>query len=64
MQQAEDNLREHALARPELIWKARLRTRDLLRIMNCVQCNVCRLHGKVGALGVSVAMQILLGDEG
>ena len=28
------------------------------------QCNVCRLHGKVGALGMSVAMSVLLGDEG
>jgi len=62
--QAQDNLRDHVASNPMSLWKARLRTRDLLRIMNCVQCNVCRLHGKVGALGLSVAMSILLGDEG
>jgi hypothetical protein len=40
------------------VWKARLRTRDLLGIMNCVQCNVCRLHGKVASLGLGVAFQV------
>ena len=49
---------------PTQIWKARLRTRDLLRVMNCVQCNVCRLHGKVAALGLATGLQILLGTEG
>ena len=47
-----------------MVWKVRLRTRDLLRIMNCVQCNLCRLHGKVAALGVSSALQVLLGTRG
>lgn len=40
------------------VWKARLRTRDLLGVMNCVQCNRCRLHGKVASLGIGVALQV------
>lgn len=43
----------------EALWEARMRTRDLLRIMNCVQCNKCRLHGKIATMGVSTALQIL-----
>jgi len=39
------------------IGAARRRTRDLFRIMNCVQCNKCRLHGKISALGLSAAFQ-------
>ena len=46
------------------MWKVRLRTRDLLRIMNCVQCNLCRLHGKVLAMGIASALNVLLGDDG
>ena len=42
----------------------RLRTRDLLGVMNCVQCNVCRLHGKVKVLGLSAALNVLLGFSG
>lgn len=38
-----------------------MRTRELFRIMNCVQCNKCRLHGKVSVLGLSTAFQILVG---
>lgn len=63
---AESNLRRHATEEgaASRLWQARLRTRDLMRIMDCVQCNVCRLHGKVGSLGVATAMQVLLGAEG
>uniref|UniRef100_A0A7S3FF16 Uncharacterized protein n=1 Tax=Haptolina ericina TaxID=156174 RepID=A0A7S3FF16_9EUKA len=43
--QAAANIREQTDA--GLAWQARLRTRDLLRIMNCVQCSLCKLHGKV-----------------
>lgn len=46
------------------LWEARMRTRELLRIMNCVQCNKCRLHGKIAALGLSTALQILVGRKG
>mmetsp|Transcript_2642 Transcript_2642/g.4019 ORF Transcript_2642/g.4019 Transcript_2642/m.4019 type:complete len:401 (+) Transcript_2642:202-1404(+) len=46
------------------IGAARRRTRDLFRIMNCVQCNKCRLHGKISALGLSTAFQVLLGRSG
>ena len=46
------------------MWKIRLRTRDLLRIMNCVQCNNCKLHGKVMSMGLGSALAVLLGDDG
>lgn len=46
------------------LWEARMRTRELLRIMNCVQCNKCRLHGKISVMGLSTALQILVGRTG
>jgi len=64
VQFAASNLREHVELKEQSAWKLRLRTRDLLRIMNCVQCNVCRLHGKVSALGLAAALQVLLGLQG
>ena len=64
VQEAAADMRAHAKSPNARIWKARLRTRDLLRVMNCVQCNVCRLHGKVGALGLATGLQVLLGTEG
>ena len=48
----------------EALWEARMRSRELLRIMNCVQCNKCRLHGKIGVMGLSTALQILVGRTG
>jgi ERO1-like protein alpha len=48
----------------EALWEARMRCRELLRIMNCVQCNKCRLHGKISVLGLTTAMQILVGRSG
>jgi len=66
VQKAAEAMRRHAKsqnAAPQL-WKARLRTRDLLGIMNCVQCNLCRLHGKVAALGLAVGLQLIVGQEG
>lgn len=61
---ASKKLRAHALNDKESLWEARLRTRDLFRVMNCVQCNKCRLHGKISALGISTALQVLLGRTG
>lgn len=40
-----------------------MRTRDLMRIMNCVQCNKCRFHGKISALGLSTALQLAVGGN-
>lgn len=57
-------LHDHALQSANNLWEARLRTRDLLSLMNCVQCNKCRLHGKVAMMGVSTALQIHLGRSG
>jgi len=57
-------LREHALNDSNNLWEARMRTRDLMRIMNCVQCNKCRFHGKISTLGLSTALQLTLGHRG
>ena len=64
VQVAASNLREHAESAECAAWKLRLRTRDLLRVMNCVQCNLCRLHGKISALGLAASLQVLLGIQG
>lgn len=64
---ASQKLRDHATQDQdavESLWEARMRTRELLRIMNCVQCNKCRLHGKISVMGVSTALQILVGPNG
>ena len=64
VQAAKRNLESHALSPDAAVWKARLRTRDLTAIMNCVQCNLCRMHGKVMALGLGATLQVLLGNDG
>jgi len=64
---ASRKLHDHAVKDEQSVqrlWEARLRTRDLFRVMNCVQCNKCRLHGKIGAMGLSTAFQVLLGRAG
>ena len=58
------NLREHVNTPAAASWKLRMRTRDLLNVMNCVQCNLCRLHGKISALGLAASLQVLLGIQG
>jgi hypothetical protein len=60
---ASQTLQDHAFQDPTSLWEARMRTRELFRIMNCVQCNKCRLHGKISVLGLSTAFQILLGGD-
>eukprot|EP00747_Dinoflagellata_sp_TGD_P095003 gnl/TRDRNA2_/TRDRNA2_166312_c2_seq1.p1 gnl/TRDRNA2_/TRDRNA2_166312_c2~~gnl/TRDRNA2_/TRDRNA2_166312_c2_seq1.p1 ORF type:complete len:311 (-),score=44.70 gnl/TRDRNA2_/TRDRNA2_166312_c2_seq1:102-1034(-) len=64
IQRAGANLRKHAQSDAVAGFKARLRSRDLYAIMNCVQCNLCRMHGKVMAIGLGAAMQVLLGKDG
>ena len=64
---ASHKLRDHAVKDSDsrsALWEARMRTRDLFRIMNCVQCNKCRLHGKISTMGLSTAFQVLLGRSG
>jgi hypothetical protein len=61
---AASKLHDHAMQSPDTLWEARQRTRELLRIMNCVQCNKCRLHGKLAMMGLSTALQIHLGRTG
>jgi hypothetical protein len=64
---ASNSLHAHAVkdsASKVSLWEARMRSRDLLRIMNCVQCNKCRLHGKISVLGLTTALQILVGQSG
>lgn len=45
------------------LWQTRLRCRDLLRVTNCIQCNKCRLHGKVSVLGLVTALRVLCGSH-
>jgi hypothetical protein len=64
---ASTKLHNHAVKDQDSVgalWEARMRSRELLRIMNCVQCNKCRLHGKIGMMGLSTALQILVGQTG
>ena len=61
---ASRRLKDHALQDTNNLWEARMRTRDLMRIMNCVQCNKCRFHGKISTLGLSTALQLTLGNQG
>ena len=61
---ASRRLKDHALQDSNNLWEARMRTRDLMRIMNCVQCNKCRFHGKISTLGLSTALQLTLGRQG
>jgi hypothetical protein len=61
---AAKKLHDHAVESSNNLWEARMRSRELLRIMNCVQCNKCRLHGKIVMMGLSTALQINLGRNG
>jgi len=64
---ASKKLHDHAVkdeCSVSALWEARMRTRELMRIMNCVQCNKCKLHAKVSVLGISTALQVLLGRTG
>ncbi|KAL7462288.1 hypothetical protein ACHAXS_002675 [Conticribra weissflogii] len=61
---ASRRLRTHASQDVNSLWEARMRTRDLMRVMNCVQCNKCRFHGKIGTLGLSTALQLVVGHRG
>jgi hypothetical protein len=46
--------------------EARMHTRNLMRIMNCIQCNKCRFHCKILMMGLSTALQLAVcqGDTG
>lgn len=61
---APKKLHDHAVESANSLWEARMRSRELLRIINCVQCNKCRLHGKIAMMGLSTALQIHLGRTG
>lgn len=64
---ASKKLHDHAVKDSDSVnalWEARLRTRDLFRVINCVQCNKCRFHGKISAMALSTALQILIGRTG
>lgn len=67
VEMASRKLHDHAVKDSdsiEALWEARMRSRELLRIMNCVQCNKCRLHGKISMMGLSTALQLLVGRTG
>jgi len=48
-----------ALAVPENTAEIRLRLRELCTVMDCVQCNACRIHGKVASMGLATACRVL-----
>jgi hypothetical protein len=64
IESASKKLHDHALKDDSNLWEARMRARELMRIMNCVQCNKCRLHGKISVMGISTALNLLLGQTG
>merc|ERR1712173_72869 len=37
--------------------------RNVSRIMDCVACQNCRIHGKLSMLGIGTAMKILLDED-
>ena len=41
------------------IWQMRQRSRAMLRLMDCVGCGVCRLHGKVTWFGIATAFKLI-----
>eukprot|EP00931_Biecheleriopsis_adriatica_P080350 TRINITY_DN53711_c0_g1_i1.p1 TRINITY_DN53711_c0_g1~~TRINITY_DN53711_c0_g1_i1.p1 ORF type:complete len:408 (+),score=93.90 TRINITY_DN53711_c0_g1_i1:27-1226(+) len=43
----------------EVLSSCRLRLRELCLAMDCVECNKCRIHGKVAALGLASAFKVL-----
>lgn len=47
-----------------MVRDCKLRMRELCTVMDCVQCNVCRMHAKVATLGLATALRVLCGDEG
>ena len=61
LQLVSQTLQDKAVRSSDTLWEARQRSRELLRIMNCVQCNKCRLHGKLAVMGLSTALQIHVG---
>lgn len=60
---AASKLQKHGKEANSELWQARMRSRDLLRIMNCVQCNKCRFHGKISTLGLITSLQVLLSAD-
>lgn len=41
------------------IWQMRQRSRAMLRVMDCVQCGACRIHGKVAWFGIATALKVI-----
>jgi hypothetical protein len=64
VQLAAQNLRAHAASDTAQVWRLRMRHRGFKQAMSCVQCNLCRVHGTVMALGIGAALQVLLGSDG
>jgi len=45
------------------IWQMRQRSRAMLRLMDCIACGVCRLHGKVCWFGLATAFKLIYSDR-
>jgi len=52
-----------ALAIPANTVEIRLRLRELCTAMDCVQCNACRIHGKVASMGLATAFRVLWSSD-
>lgn len=47
----------------DVLRDCRLRLRELCIVMDCVECNFCRMHAKVAAVGIGTAFKILYSDS-
>eukprot|EP00957_Ditylum_brightwellii_P136562 10414044-Ditylum_brightwellii.AAC.1 len=47
---ASNNLLGHANMEQDSLWEAHTCICELMRMMNCVQCNKCCLHGRIAVL--------------
>jgi hypothetical protein len=60
---ASSHVAPEALAIPANSVEIRLRLRELCTAMDCVQCNACRIHGKVASMGLATAFRVLWSSD-
>lgn len=47
----------------DVLRNCRLRLRELCIVMDCVDCNFCRMHAKVATVGIGTAFKVLYSDS-
>lgn len=60
---APSHVAPETLAIPANTVEIRLRLRELCTAMDCVQCNACRIHGKVASMGLATAFRVLWASD-